>query len=394
MLAGLLGGGAGAAGRGIPVYREYTRPVVFYDETGQRAEWEETAPDRAARQALRETQAQEALMGKETLLEMSLGSGANLFGDRESPPAMVVPAPLSPMNRSRRRQEASRRNWLAESLEMPALGQSASNAAPGALMDAAQESGWDGLDNDASGSAALDPPSLELQMDEGGLIRELPDWSGREETDSLALRRWGAVAGGGGPEQMPEQADMGASLNESQAQSAYTRSMLRGEEAGSRVAAWNKTRSNLRGGLNQTRQMIADLSSRNGISSPGRETLFGGTAALESPRSRDENAGLALESLQTVPDGWSSSDGFTAGWGKNEQQTPGEYGRVQAVGVARQNTWRGGWNVQPAEGMAPEGRPWGGGSPVPASVDRSTGLDSRELQRPSTSSGGFKPAWY
>ena len=52
-LAGWIACAGGAApGRDIPVYREYTLPISFYDEQGERAVSAALAPDRVENQSV------------------------------------------------------------------------------------------------------------------------------------------------------------------------------------------------------------------------------------------------------------------------------------------------------------------------------------------------------
>ena len=84
-LAFLLGCAVRAPGRAVPVYREYSVPIAFYDERGEQAPLAAVAPDLAAFRSLRDGRSQEALLGKETLLPMSFQRGSSVFG---------TPAPL------------------------------------------------------------------------------------------------------------------------------------------------------------------------------------------------------------------------------------------------------------------------------------------------------------
>ena len=172
-LAGWLGAAAGAAGRDIPVYREYSRPIAFYDETGQRAEADMAAPDRTAKRSLRDAKAQEGLMGKETLLEVTFGHGASVFGREAALPGKRVPVDDGGEESSRRqkKQETSR-NWLAQSLALPGLGQSTRNAAMSAMSAAGEESSWGWLADEVANPQVDGPENVSL---EGGEENPLSD---------------------------------------------------------------------------------------------------------------------------------------------------------------------------------------------------------------------------
>ena len=130
----------GARGRNVPVYREYTQPIAFYDETGQRTSLTGGAPDLLALQTLRDTQAQAGLMGKETLFDLMLTGGGSVFAVN---PAVPLQAPVpADETHTWRKSDDSARNWLAGSLKLPSLGQTGTNAAESVLASGNQDSRW------------------------------------------------------------------------------------------------------------------------------------------------------------------------------------------------------------------------------------------------------------
>ena len=146
---GWLVGCAFAAGsQGIPVYREYSQPIAIYDESGHLASGGEVAVDVRARKMMRDAKAQEALLGQETLWDMTFSSSESVFGKASSPP-MAVPAPAAGGGEGRRRKGGADDNWLAKSLSLPALGQTHSNAAM-SVIGGNKESAWGWLADEVS----------------------------------------------------------------------------------------------------------------------------------------------------------------------------------------------------------------------------------------------------
>ena len=147
-LAGVLGALAAQA-RDIPVHREYTKPITFYDESGQVARFADVAPDLAAQQSLRDAQAQELLLGREPVLAVAF-SEAGLISRRPD----HIPGKLSPQTDPQERRVSQRkqaeRNWLAGSLSLKNLGQSNSNVATEVFSRDSDSSGWGWLANDVA----------------------------------------------------------------------------------------------------------------------------------------------------------------------------------------------------------------------------------------------------
>ena len=130
-----------AAGRDVPVYRECTVPIAFYDEQGERASFGAVAPDLAALRTVKDAQAQAALLGKEAVVELDFVRGGSAFGAAAPVPGKLIP--FGAENEPRRSKSSkSDRNWLAKSLALPSLGQTETNAALAALSTDDDESGW------------------------------------------------------------------------------------------------------------------------------------------------------------------------------------------------------------------------------------------------------------
>ncbi len=151
-LAGLLGLAVGAAGRCVPVYREYSQPIRFFaeDESAQAA-IQPASPDLQAVQALRDAKAQEAMMGKVTLLELAFPQGVSPFAETGSKPKM--PLPVEGDRDIRRSSGDKGKNWLVHSLALPSLGQPPKNAAATAMSAGSQDSQWGWLADDVADQA-------------------------------------------------------------------------------------------------------------------------------------------------------------------------------------------------------------------------------------------------
>lgn len=147
-LAGVLGALAAQA-RDIPVHREYTKPITFYDEAGLVARFADVAPDLAAQQSLRDAQAQELLLGREPVLAVAF-SEAGLISRRPD----HIPGKLSPPTDTQERRTGQRkqaeRNWLAGSLSLNNLGQNSSNVATEVFTRDSDSAGWGWLANNVA----------------------------------------------------------------------------------------------------------------------------------------------------------------------------------------------------------------------------------------------------
>ncbi len=348
-LAGWLAAAAAAAARGIPVYREYTVPISFAaGSAADAAAAAVGAPDLAARRDLRDAPSREALLGKETLLDLGLRA-APARGD-----AAPVPGKLSPpvvAERRRGSKDKDDRNWLAGSLTLPTLGQTASNAAAAVIAPDAKESvrGWLA---DEVAKAAASPDSSQEQW-----LQEL------QGADPFARDPAAAalVAGAGSP---------AASGSAPPSESAVKRNMQAqtapaAQDSG-RAAAWPartdlggtglpRESASAAGGMNHTRQLIAE---------------YTGAA-------RPDFAALRNALVQGKP---------LASGGDKSAVSAGGFGAATFGGTpsSPSSSWQGGWRGA-GTGAALTPRT----EPLPAPV-----VPASAAPRPAAASGGYKPAWY
>lgn len=152
-LACLLGLAAGAAGRDVPVYREYSQPIRFYAEDESfRAAIPPATPDLQAVQAMRDAKARETMMGKETLLELAFPRGVSPFEESSRKPVAAVPMDGAGQE-VRRNSDGKGKNWLVQSLALPALGQKSDNAAVASMSAGTKDSQWGWLADDVADKA-------------------------------------------------------------------------------------------------------------------------------------------------------------------------------------------------------------------------------------------------
>ena len=353
-LAGWLAAAAVAAARGLPVYREYTVPISFADEpAAEFAAAEVGAPDLAARRELRDAPSREALLGKEMLLDLGLRA-APARGD-----AAPVPGKLSPPVAAERRRgskDKDDRNWLAGSLTLPTLGQTASNAAASVIAPDAKESarGWL-ADEVAKASGLPETPQEQWRQELQG-----PDPFARDP----------AAAAGDGRSGTSDPAPPSASAVKRNVQ---MRTAPAAQDPGRAAVAW-PARTDLggtglpresaaaAGGMSQTRQLLAEYAGAARPDFAGlRNALVQG-----QPVAAAGNPSAAAPSLGAAPAG-----GFgRAAFG----------GAPSSPGLA----WQGGWRGAGA-GAALTPR----AEPLPAPV-----VPASAAPRPSAASGGYKPAWY
>lgn len=386
-LAGLLGGAAGAPGRDIPVYREYTQPISFYDEQGERTTFAAVAPDLAMWQAVRGQQAQDAMLGKETPLTFGfISAGAIYRQERALPGKLSVPVSARD-NRSGQRN-TSGRNWLVKSLSLPSLGQSSSNAAAAAISgNEDQDTGWGWLANDVaqasgdSSQAAILPEDLLNDAEEANPLARQQN-ALADQANPFRRAEAGTAAGQPGDAETKADSTAGTDGARTDPLSAGTSARETPTQADARqpnpndFGAADSYRAVAAPELPQTRQLIdqykteirSDFTAIRSSLTPSASGAGEGASLVRSDRAvMDLTAGAAA----------------TAGrsdWGWN---TPAARGMSPVAGGA---AWGGGWNIQgTGEGLWPQVK-----SPtesvVPVSTPRAT---------PSAiSSGGYKPAWY
>jgi hypothetical protein len=392
-LAGLLGCAAGAPGRDIPVYREYTLPVLFYDERGEVTAFNAAGPDLAALQSVRDMKAREGLIGKEILLDLTFKSGASVFGGQAPPTGKM--APRVDGGADRRQENDSGRNWLAASLSLPGLGQAPTNAAESVMSSGAKESSWGWLADDVASQPGEAARRDELRAEEEfnpAAAQEAAIMEGNnpfgtdraaanaaKETEKVEQEPSTSAA-------FPEGVDTGQKPSDqaTERSEASTRDM----EGGGRMASSTIKDSRVSpfvAEMSQTHQMISELSvgSRPDFSASFRTTAIGAPAGSGSGAEREISG-------RSGPDFPSSAGGATD-WGTLGSHQGFSSSSMGAAAPAVPS-WGGGWSAQNAEG--------GGGissrfespsDPTPAPV---VPVPPSGSSRPGTSSGGYKPAWF
>jgi hypothetical protein len=386
-LACLLGCAAGAPGRDILVYREYTQPISFYDDRGELTAFDGVAPDLLALQSIRDTKAQEGLMGKEAVLELTFGPGGSVF-DMQAPISGKASPTAGAGQDGRRKKDDSDRNWLAKSLALPSLGQTSSNAAESAMSAGAGESSWGWLADEVT-----------AQKDDDGA--PLPENISPEGKFNPLAAQEAALAGGVNPAaqaraiskteaEEKEKSDDAASLREpiDAGQKPSDRAVERSDTSardlsgGDGVAA--PTMQSYRApsavaDMSQTRQMLSEFS------------------AVARPDFAAMRQSLVADSMSAKPSmsDVSSGAGSSPGWGGMGSRSSA--GTILPSGDSQGNSawqgargWQGGWNAQNAGGSLPT-RFDNLSDPAPAAASpAATGANSR----PGASSGGYKPGWF
>lgn len=388
LLAGLLGSAAGAPGRDVSVYREYSQPISFYDEDGERTEFAALAPDLAALRSVRELQAQEALMGKETLLEMSLGKNESVFAKSAPQPGKLTPP--SGRDEGRRRTKSSGQNWLAKSLSLPSLGQTPTNAAAAAISAGARESSWGWLADEVVGATGLqaalskdvlpeenvDPALAQPKTASGG------DSAGGIGSPSANVERLGATVTPSSAEIDRGRMASGQKLPDRAVErsQASVRDLTGLEGGGATLPPGSRTSPGL-AEMSQTRQMLADLSAnaRPDFASL-RESLVSPSAGMPG---KTDSARPAASPPMTPASGGGAS---WVGMGGRPTMSSGSIG----YGSSGASGWQGGWRAQGTEGrrLTPFDP-----TPIPLSESVVPAASSPKT-RPGSAGGGYKPAWH
>ena len=391
-LAGLLGCALGAPGREIPVYREYTQPISFYDEDGEREEFHEAGLDQSMLRSLKDAQAQEGMLGRETVLQMTLVAGDSVFGKRAKPVGMGMPIASGAGEDGRRKKDGDGQNWLAKSLVLPSLGQMPTNAAMSVMSAGSKESSWGWLAEEVAGQDGQENSAAQLleQEEEGAFAglgagaaeEDNPYLAARDATEKAdekleALEAPGAFPDDGGEEQKPS-----------------TRAVDRGVASGRELQGGDRTASPtmkdyrstpVRVEMGQTRQLLAEYSAgARPDFAQMRESLGAAVIAGSGggPGERPEAAPpKALDlSLAGLKPELGKKVAPPATWGAGG-------GASSAVSVP---AWQGGWNAQQG-GAASRTPQFGGGyDPVPLVVPAAKATPVRS----GPASGGYKPAWY
>ena len=344
----LLGCAGGAPGRDIPVYREYTQPIRFYDDEGELLAFSGAAPDLAARQAMHDAQAQAVMMGQETVLEMAFGTGASMLAR----PVPIV-GKQSPMTDEggdlRRRKEEANQNWLAKSLSLPSLGQKPDSAAETAMAAGAKDSGWGWLAGEIAGPAGDAARKPEPESPEAPDADPAPE---REDSPGL------------------KEEEAGLAPPDTRQNPTLAPPDLRNATA---VAD-----------MSQTRQALSDLAA----GMRPEYAALPASVATAAGGAADDDTRFAINRLNIADP---TNAGLASVWGNRDDLTrSGTFSQETFARGGSRATWQGGWSAQSSAGSVLsriEAPP----EPVPVAADPvTTYLETR----PRTTSGGYKPAWY
>ena len=364
-----------ARARDVPVYREYTRDIAFYDEEGRLAGFGSDAPDLLARRALRDAKAQEGLMGKETLLDVSFGPGVSFF-DSGKPVSGKLTPPASG-GEGRGRKDDSSRNWLVKSLTLPSLGQAPTNAAASAIPADASPSGWGWLADELSGMPA--------GAARGTSIEPIPS------VDEMAM---------GLPTDLPVGLD--GKPTDGDDESATADKSPSGTAAEERMAAggWNAPGGDSQGASARTAPAIAEMGQTrriiDEIASAAKPDFSAWREALETGAPVPEDAPKEPTVGSLAP----SSTGGAASW-SSAGTVPSAFGG-NGLGISKplstpsvapgSRSWQGGWKAQEAVSAGSSSR--FGTSTEPVAVPVAPPLVRDVPSRTPSSSGAYKPGWY
>jgi len=359
-----------AAGRDVPVYRECTVPIVFYDEQGARAAFAAVAPDLAALRMIKDAQAQAALLGKEAVLELDFVRGGSAFGAAAPVPGKLIPFGVEKESR-RSKSSKSDRNWLAKSLALPSLGQTETNAALAALSTDDDESSWGWL---AAEVAAAPEEEARLPNDVLADAQESNPLDAQEKAlaaaanpfpgDSSAARQKTEApsdASGAFPTDVSDR-----DLPDRSAAAEMPRRDWTENGRADLGAAQDYRAPSAAGEMVQTRKILADFSAAARPDFAAlRASLLGasGVAPAAVPP-----AMLAAPVRTDAPLGGAARAGGTADFGFSS-------GRGAAT------PWQGGWN------------PSAGSRRSLATSDMPAPVAPLPATRPGLGSGGYKPAW-
>jgi hypothetical protein len=388
-LLAVVGGWAcvpGTAGREVPIHRDYSQPIQFYDESGAAHMLGEVALDVSAQKQARDRRDQEAWMGQETILEVTFGEGTSVFGRRNTPVGGPVPGTGGDGGRSKATED---RNWLAGSLPLPTLGQTATNAAEGVLLNTTASS-WGWLAADVAAASLPVEGAQEEEM--AAVLREvelLQSVASLSGDGSGMVSRSGPTASGGvmGPAAAGGGGQPTASRMEPAPETGAARPLLSGAiQRPANRSAPLPTSAFPMAEMSQTAKLISDMSSAV------RPDLGAWRESLPSAPSRPSGAGLTVRpepeasSTRTAPVSFAAP--VSAGWGgMNSRET-------RAIPV--NSSWHGGWNAQQGSGRVSMPA-FGASSPRLGYGDEATpvvppAVTRESLQMP-FSSGGDQPAW-
>ena len=392
-LAGWLGCALGAPGREIPVYREYTQPIFFYDEDGEREEFHAAGLDQSLLRDLKDTQAREGMLGRETLLEMSLVSGGSVFGEGARPVGMGMPIASGAGEGGGRKKDGDSQNWLAKSLVLPSLGQTPTNAAMSAMSAGGKESSWGWLAGEmAAQSGQEDPVAEMLEPEEDGSFAgmggrgedaENPYLAARDATEKADEKQESLDAPGGFPD--------GGGENQKPSVRATDRGVASGRDlqGGDRTAsvAMKDYRSTpVRVEMGQTRQLLAEFSAGARPDFAQMRESLGAAAIAGSGGGQSERVAAAPPKALDL-----SVAGLKSGLGEKAAPATAWSAKGGAAGGGGSSpAWQGGWNAQPGGAVSRTPQFGGGYAPVPWVAPVAKPQPVRSVP----ASGGYKPAWY
>lgn len=351
VLVVLFGCAAGAPGRDIPVHREYTRPILFTDERGERMVFEDSAPDLLALQLMRDMKAQEELMGKETLLELSFGSRQSVFQPKAKLSAPVAASAGNESGTRRRPKGDSERNWLVKSLTLPNLGQKSGDAAKTAMSGGdAKSSSWGWLADEVA-LAQADPVAeilSDAQMPEDDFRPKTPQGmalagglSSSQDFRESSRSEEGKAKDSANAASFPVRNEGGQKPSDRTAEraEASARDLSGGtREASSTMQSYRSTASVA--DMTQTRQMLAELTAgaKSGFVSL-EDTLRNNRAIGLGGASEGMAPGRPASQISSFPSG----SGIWAG-GSGRSSVRSEW-TAEGQGAA---LWRGGWKESDA----------------------------------------------
>jgi len=339
-------------------------------------------PDQTMLESLRSTKAQEAYLGKETILDLGFESGRSVFSSRR--PAAAVTVSSASSDRRRRKKKESGQNWLAGSLSLPSLGQSSSNAAASALSAGAPDSEWGWLADEVSGQPNDIPALTEDFLTEEELSLGFSPEEARSAdpsnpystkyTESSSSFRDDDARGMAGHFSNDERTGADAadpSLDQTRdaapewGSTRLAGSALKDYSAPSGMA-----------GMSQTRAVISDWSAgvRSDFSSLPTVGSRGTPAGMRDRSSSLGSPGVLDAGSPSIWRGSSAMGASSAGF-SSSTRTP---------------SWKGGWSANSAGASRPS-QFQTVSEPIPNLVIPAS---SSERFKPSTSSGGYKPAWY
>ena len=390
-LVGLLGCVGCASGRDIPVYREYTQPIFFYDERGERMAIGDAAPDVLALQSMRDTKAQEALMGKETLMEMTLGAGKSVF-DSPAPLRGAGASTASGGDGDRRgKKNSSERNWLVKSLKLPNLGQESGDPAKLAMSSGTKDSSWGWLADEVAAQDASGEVAGENRLPGDDILSLTP----QEMTLAGMNPATEAIRSGSKPKEeskekssssaFPERTEAGQKPSDLAAERSANNALdlTGGTREASPTMKTYRTSSAV-SEMSQTRKMIDEMSAG------ARGELASLQASIREIRLSDSLGRTEQKTSSSVaPPSFSSRamEGGGKAFGSRSLMGGGGSGGSPAASAS---SWQGGWNSQNV-GNSSLSRSAPLSDPTPSVV---TPASSRATPLPGISSGGYKPGWF